>query len=260
MRKVIVVLSLLASARAFAAPAKGCHIGLAVGAKAAKAGSVFDVGCLPALSARGTLVAVAVADPDGDRGRPNLRVKFYPLDGRPPASTVVLDVAELDATAGQLDAALIAKIEPRLDLVNAQLSLAGFVPFSAAENDGLELTVKGDTVELRGRRKPQASQAVAASVLNTRAMRKFRSKDWAGAAADFRAAIARFSDHVKARYNLACLASITRDRDTALEQLRWLAASGLPEAGQKIAKARTDPDLRFIRDDPEAKEILARAR
>ncbi len=90
-------------------------------------------------------------------------------------------------------------------------------------------------------------------------MRKLKAKDWTGAAADFRAAIAEFSDHVKAHYNLACLASLTGDRATALEQLRWLAASDLPEAGQKLVKARTDPDLRALRDDPDVKAILAQA-
>ena len=62
---------------------------------------------------------------------------------------------------------------------------------------------------------------------------------------------------MKAHYNLACLASLTGDRETALAQLRWLAASGLAEAGQKIVKARTDPDMVPIRDDPEVQAILA---
>jgi thioredoxin-like negative regulator of GroEL len=89
-------------------------------------------------------------------------------------------------------------------------------------------------------------------------MRKFRARDWVGAAADFRAAIEASPDHVKAHYNLACLAAITGDRETALAQLRWLAASDLAEAGQRIAKARTDPDMSFIRDDPEVQDILRR--
>src|SRR5262249_55245939 len=105
--------------------------------------------------------------------------------------------------------------------------------------------------------KPQSPKE--ASILNTRAVRKLKAKDWAGASADLHAAIERFADHVKAHYNLACLASLTGDRTTALEQLRWLAASELPEAGKKLLKARTDPDLRSIRDDPDVKAILAQA-
>jgi len=104
---------------------------------------------------------------------------------------------------------------------------------------------------------PAAGSLEQASALNTRGMRKFRAKDWAGAAADFRGAIDLYPDHVKAHYNLACLASITKDRETALEQLRWLAASPLAEAGDRIVKARTDPDLSFIRADPDAHAILA---
>jgi hypothetical protein len=323
MRTVTVIVCLFASAQALAAPpppppstttTSSCRVSLA-----ARKG--FDVSCLPALSAKGTLVALAVIDPDGDRARPNLEVRFVPLDGRPAGSTIVLTVDELDES-GQLDPAIVAKIEPRLDLVNAQLSLAGFVSLRVADKEGLEVVARGDALEIRGRRietdsvkvatcpgpaaiagtwlasdgktivakidrkggdgcpapapiwralhvrsavsspipSPSPSPVAEASALNTRAMRKFRSKDWASASADFRAAIARDGGHVKARYNLACLASITGDRETALEQLRWLAASELPEAGQKIVKARTDPDLAFIRGDPEAQALLARGK
>ena len=304
MRTALVLLSVLASglatAPALAAPAKSCRITVK--------GNGFDVGCLPAISAKGTLVALAEIDPDGNQKRPNLRVMFYPVDGRTPASTVVLTVEESAAYGAQLGADVVTMIEPRLDLANAQLSLAGFVPLRAA-NEQLTATASGDKLELSGPHvatasyarpagctaapsiggawlgegrdlvvrvdgtctgapsfhvlrvaapaKPQSSQA--ATALNNRAMRKLKAKDWTGAAADFRAAIERFSDHVKAHYNLACLASLTGDRATALEQLRWLAASDLPEAGQKLVKARTDPDLRSIRDDPDVKAILARA-
>jgi len=320
MRTVVVLVSLLATTSAIAGPAKPCRISLK--------GNSFDVGCLPALSARGTLVALAVIDPDGDRGLPNLQVAFIPVDGRPPASTIVLTVDEVaELGGGQLTATLADEIEPRLDLVNAQLSVAGFAPLKAIDfprdtnNGGLQFTVNNGTLEISGRRietdtvalprasradceeanapfvremwasagngrdivvridytgnavcpepgpawrvlhvrtaAPSASHPAHASLLNTRAMRKFRAKDWAGAAADFRAAIESNSDHVKAHYNLACLASITNDRATALEQLRWLAASDLPEAAQKIVKARTDPDMSFIRSDPDVQKILA---
>jgi hypothetical protein len=298
MRKVIVLLALLAASRALAAPARSCRIVLERGG--------FDVGCLPALSARGTLVAVATIDADGNRGRPNLQVTFFPVDGRPPASTTVLTVAEVDELGGgQLSADLVEKIQSRLDLVNAQLSFAGFAALKA-EKGGPGPSVKDGVLEVRGRRFDlpppppdcrDASAAVSgvwtsadgdlvvrldyachdprpawrvlhirigadggaaeqASALNTRGMKKFRAKDWVGAAADFRSAIELFSDHVKAHYNLACLASITRDRATALEQLRWLAASHLPEAEEKIVKARTDPDLSFIRSDPDGLALL----
>ena len=308
MRKAVVLLSVvasgfasgLASGSALGAPAKSCRITVK--------GNGFDTSCLPALSAKGTLVALAQIDPDGDQQRPNLRVMFYPVDGRTPASTVVLTVEESAASGGQLGPDVVTMIEPRLDLVNAQLSLAGFVPLRAA-TEPLTATAHGDKLELSGPHvatasyarqagcaakpsiggawlgeghdlvvrvdgtctgepsfhvlrvvaptKPQSAEA--ATVLNTRAMRKFRARDWAGAAADFRAAIGSFSDHVKAHYNLACLASLTDDRDTAVEQLRWLAASDLAEAEAKLVKARTDPDLSSIRDDPEVQDILAQA-
>ncbi len=292
------LLSLLATTRALAAPAKSCRIALERGA--------FDVGCLPALSARGTLVAVAAIAP----GRPNLQVNFFRVDGGAPASTTVLTVAEVDEVGGgQLSPELVEKIESRLDLVNAQLAFAGFAALKADKE--LQASVKDGRLEVRGARfetekvplpspppgcagaspavggawsgagagevvvridfacrearpawrvlhvKKDGGQAEQASALNTRGMRKFRAKDWAGAAADFRAAIDLFPGHVKAHYNLACVASMARDRATALEQLRWLAASDLPEAAEKIVKARTDPDLAFIRGDPEGLRALA---
>ena len=223
---------------------------------------------------------------------------FNPVDGRAPASTVVLTVDEAEAFGGRLGADAVAAIEPRLDLVNAQLAVAGFTPLRPASVTDLRLAARDDTLELGGRRvdaesfpRPagctptldaawesdahdvvvelggcaagfhvlRAGGAQAASVLNTRAMRKLKAKDWTGAAADFRAAIDLHSQHVKARYNLACLASLTGDRATALEQLRWLAASDLPEASAKLVKARTDPDLRAIRGDPDVQAILARS-
>lgn len=218
MRTGALIACLLAAGEALAAPPR-CRIALR--------GNDFDVSCLPAVSAKGTLIARAESEPGR---KPNLQVRFYPTDGRAPATTVVLTAEESQALGGVIDSPeALAKIEPRLDLVNAQLAVAGFAPMRRGE----------------------------ASELNTRAMRKLRAKDFAGAAADFRAAIALDPGHVKAHYNLACLASLTKDRETALAELRWLASSGLPEAAQKIAKAARDPDLAYIRSDPEAQKLLA---
>jgi len=215
----VLIACLVTAGQALAAPPPRCRIALR--------DNDFDVSCLPAMSAKGTLIARAETEPGR---RPNLLVRFYPTDGRTPATTVVLTAEESEALNGLLDSPeALAKIEPRLDLVNAQLAVAGFAPLKRGE----------------------------ASELNTRAVRKLRAKDFAGAAADFRAAIALDPDHVKAHYNLACLASLTKDRDTALAELRWLAASGLPEAAQKMLKAGKDPDLEYIRADPEAKALLA---
>src|SRR5262249_27803211 len=155
MRKAVVLLSVLASglasAPALAAPAKSCRITVK--------GNGFDVGCLPALSAKGTLVALAEIDPDGDKKRPNLRVTFYPVDGRTPASTVVLTVEESAAYGGQLGADVVPLIEPRLDLANAQLSLAGFVPLKPAAADGLVVAARAEKLELSGPHVAAASYA-----------------------------------------------------------------------------------------------------
>src|SRR5262249_25208823 len=264
MKNVVVPLALLATTSAIGAPAQTKAWRITV------KGTSFDTGCLPALSARGTVVAVPVVDPDGERGLPNLLVVFFPVDGRPPASTVVLTAAEVDEVGGgKLGASVLQMIEPRLDLVNAQLSVAGFAPLRAVEADALKLELKDGTLAIRGPRMEDETVAVAgsaaggeganapflgggwgrgagardivvridyrggetgavprpawrlvhvrgaasppsaspgpgaavagpsqASLLNTRAMRKFRARDWTGAAADFRAAIDAYSGHV----------------------------------------------------------------
>src|SRR5215813_8313189 len=118
MRRAVVLWFAVATTHAQGAPVKS-HIALR--------GNTFDIQGLPALSASGKLIAVAAVDPDGDRRLPNLRVIFFPVDGRQPASTVVLTVEEM-AQLGDKPAvsSLLDKIEPRLDLVNAQLAVAGF--------------------------------------------------------------------------------------------------------------------------------------
>src|SRR5262249_11919962 len=158
MKNVVVPLALLATTSAIGAPAQTKAWRITV------KGTSFDTGCLPALSARGTVVAVPVVDPDGERGLPNLLVVFFPVDGRPPASTVVLTAAEVDEVGGgKLGASVLQMIEPRLDLVNAQLSVAGFAPLRAVEADALKLELKDGTLAIRGPRMEDETVAVAGS-------------------------------------------------------------------------------------------------
>ncbi|HUJ62477.1 MAG TPA: hypothetical protein VLX92_28445 [Kofleriaceae bacterium] len=95
-----------------------------------------------------------------------------------------------------------------------------------------------------------------AHAANVRGMKLYEAKDYAGAAAQFRAAIAADPTFVLAHYNLASMAALVGDKPTVLDELRWLARSKDPEARRALAKAPTDPDLHAVIDDPEVKAVL----
>ena len=95
-----------------------------------------------------------------------------------------------------------------------------------------------------------------AKAANTRGMKLYYAKDYAGAAKQFRAAIAADPKYVLAHYNLASMAALLGDKPTVLAELRWLHDSADPEAHAALAKAPTDPDLESVLDDPEIKKLL----
>ncbi len=98
--------------------------------------------------------------------------------------------------------------------------------------------------------------ANGAAAANDRGMKHYHAHEWADAAAEFRAAIAADPTHAKAHYNLACVASLTHDRTTALAELRWLSESADPAAKEKLQKAASDSDLAWIREDQEGRRLL----
>ncbi|HEX3765878.1 MAG TPA: tetratricopeptide repeat protein [Kofleriaceae bacterium] len=89
-----------------------------------------------------------------------------------------------------------------------------------------------------------------AKAANTRGYALHKQKKYKEAAAEYRAAIAEDPSHLLAHYNLACVASLLNDLDTALQQLAWVAdrAGWDPAARSAVARARTDRDLAWIRD------------
>jgi hypothetical protein len=91
---------------------------------------------------------------------------------------------------------------------------------------------------------------------NDAGMKRYRARQWAAAASDFRNSIAHDPGHVQAHYNLACVASLQHQKGAALAELRWLATSNDPEAAVKLGKGKTDPDLAFIAADPEGQKLL----
>jgi hypothetical protein len=89
-----------------------------------------------------------------------------------------------------------------------------------------------------------------ARAANTRGYALHKQKKYKEAASEYRAAIAEDASYLLAHYNLACVASLLNDLDTALQQLAWVAdrAAWDPAARSAVAKARSDRDLAWIRD------------
>ena len=91
---------------------------------------------------------------------------------------------------------------------------------------------------------------------NTVGVRLLKAKDYPGAIAQFRKALAENPSHVLAHYNLACAAALSGDRKTAVAELRWLRASKDPAARKALGKARSDSDLKSVRADPEVVKLV----
>lgn len=97
---------------------------------------------------------------------------------------------------------------------------------------------------------PAGPDRAAAKAANTAGMKLYKEKNYAGAAEKFRAAISADTGFVLAHYNLACVAALTSDKETARAQLEFLAQSDDPYAHAKLAKAAGDADLKeLVRDE-----------
>jgi tetratricopeptide (TPR) repeat protein len=89
-----------------------------------------------------------------------------------------------------------------------------------------------------------------AKAANTRGHALHKQKKYQEAGAQYRKAIAEDPSHLLAHYNLACIGSLTKDRETAVRELAWVIdrATWDPAALTAAAKARTDRDLQWVRD------------
>jgi tetratricopeptide (TPR) repeat protein len=89
-----------------------------------------------------------------------------------------------------------------------------------------------------------------AKAANTRGYGLHKQKKYKEAAIEYRAAIREDPSLVVAHYNLACVASLMKDLETALRELAWVAdrASWDAAARPAAAKARTDRDLEWVRN------------
>lgn len=103
---------------------------------------------------------------------------------------------------------------------------------------------------------PPAGPAAARSE-NKRGMKLYRTKDYAGAAAAFRSAIAADASLVLAHYNLACVLALSGDKAGAIANLEWLKESPDLQAARCLVKAAVDRDLAALRAEPKVQAILA---
>jgi hypothetical protein len=87
------------------------------------------------------------------------------------------------------------------------------------------------------------ADAAQGKKLNAQGMQRVGKKDWSGALALFKQAIAADPGSVLAHYNAASMESRLGEIDDAAADLAWLAASTDPAAARALAKGKTDPDL-----------------
>lgn len=96
---------------------------------------------------------------------------------------------------------------------------------------------------------PVMADAQKAVTANAKGYALHKKKKYAEAAVEYRKAIAEDPSHLLAHYNLACVASLTQDHDTAVEALRWIADRSTWDkaAAGVMTKAGKDKELTWIR-------------
>jgi len=92
-----------------------------------------------------------------------------------------------------------------------------------------------------------------AKAANTRGYALHKAKNYKAAAVEYKKAIAEDPAYLLAHYNLACVASLLHDADTATGELAWVfdRATWDPAAKSAIAKASNDRDLAWLFDNDE---------
>lgn len=133
---------------------------------------------------------------------------------------------------------------------------AGWAPDPQADGYGppsylVVLPLDGSTANAKSAREQ-------AKDLNTEGMKLLTAKKLDDAQKKFEEATTTDESYMLAYYNLACTASLRHDKDGSLKALKVLADSDDKEAKQYLAKGKTDHDLDFIGDDPDAAKILKR--
>lgn len=98
-----------------------------------------------------------------------------------------------------------------------------------------------------------AADTAKAKAANTRGFALHKQKSYKAAAVEYRKAIAEDPSYLLPHYNLACVASLTKDADTARAELAWVFDRATWDSAAKTAvtKASKDRDLAWILDNDE---------
>jgi hypothetical protein len=104
------------------------------------------------------------------------------------------------------------------------------------------------------------SRRQRAQALNVEGMKLLAAKNLDAAQQKFQAATEEDDEFALAYYNLACAASLRKDKQATLTALHHLSAIADqdPVARKALAKGLTDHDLDFIASDPEGAKLLKR--
>jgi hypothetical protein len=98
-----------------------------------------------------------------------------------------------------------------------------------------------------------SADAAKAKAANSRGYALHKAKNFRGAMVEYRKAVAEDPAYLLAHYNLACVASLLHDGDTAIAELAWVydRATWDPAAKAAIAKVQKDRDLAWLLDNEE---------
>jgi hypothetical protein len=102
------------------------------------------------------------------------------------------------------------------------------------------------------------SKRQQAQALNVDGMKSLTTKKLDQAQKQFQQATEADDTFMLAYYNLACAASLRKDKAASLAALRSLASSDDKDAKKYLAQGLTDHDLDFIAQDPEGAKLLKR--
>ena len=119
--------------------------------------------------------------------------------------------------------------------------------------------VQRDTTPIEVGRSSSRARRQARS-RNADGMEAYGDGDYAEAARQFESALAADPWHVLAKYNLACQYSLLGRVDDSVRHLDELSRWNIPEADERMARARVDEDFAPMRDDPRFREITGYVR
>lgn len=135
----------------------------------------------------------------------------------------------------------------------------GLNPLYKGEDDDVT-NGKADVEQLVKDNGGECARAQVAAALNSGGFMFYKKKEWQKAERWWRAALQTHPQLAIARYNLACTLALDGKNDAALHEMGELAKAakdGDPAASNFLEKAKSDDDLKSVKDDPDFKNAVA---